>query len=141
MLIDGAHHRPPRFQREDLVLTVRLLPLYTDIEIWRFLKFKTQFEISWILVLLHFRWRGLLYIFCNECKAMVVWREGEKVSDSAFPSDLIHCRADLSATNLQLIHYHHSVCFTLGGNFEKNTHTQVKLNYIFRKKFSQLNSN
>ena len=119
MLIDGAHHRPPRFQREDLVLTVRLLPLYTDIEIWRFLKFKTQFEISWILVLLHFRWRGLLYIFCNECKAMVVWREGEKVSDSAFPSDLIHCRADLSATNLQLIHYHHSVCFTLGGNFEK----------------------
>ena len=34
---------------------------------------------------------------------MVVWREGEKVSDSAFPSDLIHCRADLSATNLQLI--------------------------------------
>ena len=134
MLIDGAHHRPPRFQREDLVLTVRLLPLYTDIEIWRFLKFKTQFEFSWILVLLHFRWRGLLYIFCTECKlAMVVWREGEKVSDSAFPSDLIHCRADLSATNLQLIHYHHSVFFTLGGNFEKNTHTQLKLDYIIRK--------
>ena len=51
---------------------------------------------------------------------MVDGREGEKVSDSAFPSDLIHCRADLSATNLQLIHYHHSVFFfTLGGNFEK----------------------
>ena len=32
---------PSRFQREDLVLTVRLLPLYTDIEIWRFLKFNT----------------------------------------------------------------------------------------------------
>ena len=64
---------------------------------------------------------------------MVDGREGEKVSDSAFPSDLIHCRADLSATNLQLIHYHHSVFFTLGGNFEKNTHTQLKLDYIIRK--------
>ena len=74
---------------------------------------------------------------------MVDGREGEKVSDSAFPSDLIHCRADLSATNLQLIPFIITIqCFfTLAGNFEKNNHTQLKLDYKFQKKFSQLNSN
>ena len=66
MLIDG-----PSFQREDLVLTVGLLPLSIEIKGIP----KSVASISDISCFTFFFWKVLLYIFGNECKPMVGgWR-------------------------------------------------------------------